>query len=182
MVTLKIYNSCVEWIASARPIFDPWQPRLGRDAYLGTTVLKGREHYLEKPFTITFHRSFSPQLVLVLVVSCMVGSWQLSFVQLAIFLIPTGRHAMQLFYCRIAKVCFLIKIWSRKYMCGQFFLRRFRDPIWVPRISNRVPRIRENYHRVPKLRENRVPRIREIGSLQIHSGYLTFSLKKPCLW
>ena len=53
----------------------------------------------------------------------------------------------------------------------QGFLRRFRDPI-------RVPRIRENYHRVPKIRENRVPRIREIGSLQIHTGYLTFSLKK----
>jgi len=30
------------------------------------------------------------------------------------------------------------------------FLRRFRDPI-------RVPRIRENYHRVPKIRDNRVP-------------------------
>ena len=30
------------------------------------------------------------------------------------------------------------------------FLRRFRDPI-------RVPRIRENYHRVPSIRENRVP-------------------------
>jgi len=29
-----------------------------------------------------------------------------------------------------------------------FFLRRFG--IGVPRISNRVPRIRENYHRVPK--------------------------------
>ena len=38
-----------------------------------------------------------------------------------------------------------------------FFLRRFRDPIRVPRISNRVPRIRKNYHRVPKLREIRVP-------------------------
>jgi len=37
------------------------------------------------------------------------------------------------------------------------FLRCFRDPI-------RVPRIRENYHRVPKIRENRVPRIRGIGS------------------
>jgi len=35
----------------------------------------------------------------------------------------------------------------------------------------RVPRIRENYHRVPGIRENQVPRIREIGSL-------TFSLKK----
>jgi len=41
-----------------------------------------------------------------------------------------------------------------------FFLRRFRDPTQVPRISNRVPRIRE------------------IGSLRIHTGYLTFSLKK----
>jgi len=53
----------------------------------------------------------------------------------------------------------------------QDFLRRFRDPI-------RVPTIRENYRRVPKIRENRVLRIREIGSLQIHTGYLTFSLKK----
>jgi len=35
------------------------------------------------------------------------------------------------------------------------FLRCFRDPI-------------------------RVPRIREIGSLQVHIGYLTFSLKKNC--
>jgi len=52
------------------------------------------------------------------------------------------------------------------------FLRRFRDPIRVPRISNRVPRIRENYHRVLKIRENRVPRIIEIGSLQIHTGFL----------
>jgi len=74
------------------------------------------------------------------------------------------------------------------------FLRRFRDPIRVPRIrenyhqvpkirENRVPRIRENYQRVPKIIENRVPRIREIGSLQIHTGHLTFSLKKPdLLW
>ena len=50
------------------------------------------------------------------------------------------------------------------------FLRRFRNRIWVPRISNRVPRIRENYHRVPKIIKNRVPRIREIGSLQIQTG------------
>jgi len=35
----------------------------------------------------------------------------------------------------------------------QVFLRRFKDPI-------------------------RVPRIRETGSLQIHTGYLTFSFKK----
>jgi len=39
------------------------------------------------------------------------------------------------------------------YLLSVFFLRRFRDPI-------------------------RVPRIREIGSLQVHTGYLTFSLKK----
>jgi len=60
-------------------------------------------------------------------------------------------------------------------------LRCFRDPIRVHRIENRVPRIRENYHRVPKIRENRVPRIREIGSLQVHTGYLTFSLKKALI-
>jgi len=47
------------------------------------------------------------------------------------------------------------------------FLRRFRDLI-------RDPRIRENYYRVP--------RIREIGSLQIHTRYLTFSLKKTCIY
>jgi len=40
----------------------------------------------------------------------------------------------------------------------------FRDRIRVPRIENRVP----------KIRENGVPRIREIGSLQVHTGYLTF--------
>jgi len=34
--------------------------------------------------------------------------------------------------------------------CRQVFLRRFRDPI-------RVPRIRENYHRIPKIRKSRVP-------------------------
>jgi len=48
------------------------------------------------------------------------------------------------------------------------FLTCFRDPIRVPRIENRFPRIREN----------RVPKIREIGSLEVHTGYLTFSLKK----
>ena len=29
------------------------------------------------------------------------------------------------------------------------------------------------------IRENRVPRIREIGLLQVHTRYLTFSLKNP---
>jgi len=35
-------------------------------------------------------------------------------------------------------------------------------------------------YRVPRISENcyRVPRIREIGPLQVHTGYLTFSLKK----
>jgi len=60
----------------------------------------------------------------------------------------------------------------------QVFLRCLRDPHRVPRISNWVSRIRENCNWVPKIRENRVPRIREIGSLQIHTRFLTFSLKK----
>ena len=63
----------------------------------------------------------------------------------------------------------------------------FRDPIGVPRIENRVPRIRENRvprieYRIPRIRENRVPRIRGIGSLQVHTGHLTFSLKKTALY
>ena len=62
------------------------------------------------------------------------------------------------------------------------FLRRFRDPIRVPIIENRVPRFRDNYHRVPRIRENRVPRIREIGSQVVHTGYLTFSLKQTLLY
>jgi len=41
----------------------------------------------------------------------------------------------------------------------QGFLRFFRDTIRVPRF------------------ENPVPRIREIGSLQVHTEYLTFSLE-----
>ena len=60
------------------------------------------------------------------------------------------------------------------------FWWRFGDPIRVPRIASRVPRISENCHRFPRIRENRVPRIREIGFLQVHTRYLTFSLKKPC--
>jgi len=61
---------------------------------------------------------------------------------------------------------------------GQSFLRCFRDPIRGPRIENRVPKIRENHHWVPRIKENRAPRIREIGFLQVHVGYLAFSLKK----
>ena len=37
------------------------------------------------------------------------------------------------------------------------------------RFNYQVPKIRENYHRVH--------RIREIGSLQVHTRYLTFSLQ-----
>jgi len=58
------------------------------------------------------------------------------------------------------------------------FFRRFRKPIWVSRIENLVPRISENYHRIPWIRGNRVARIREIRSLQIHTGYQICSLKK----
>jgi len=57
------------------------------------------------------------------------------------------------------------KLWSNCLTFIRFFLRCFRNPIRVPRIS-------ENYHRVP--------RIREIGSLHVHTGYLPFSLKKTC--
>jgi len=42
----------------------------------------------------------------------------------------------------------------------QVFLRCFRDLIRIPRIKNWVPRIRENYHRVPRIKENWVPTIR----------------------
>ena len=53
--------------------------------------------------------------------------------------------------------------------CGQSqgFSRCFRDPIRVPRIKKWVSRLRENYHRVPS--------IREIGPI---TGYLIFSLKR----
>jgi len=54
----------------------------------------------------------------------------------------------------------------------------FRDLIRVLRIENWVFRIRGNYYQVPRMRENRVPRIREIRSLQVHTKHLTFSLKK----
>jgi len=76
------------------------------------------------------------------------------------FLVKTGWQLCEI-YCALLGI-------------GQVFLRCFRDP----RIENRVPRTWENYHRVPRIRENRVPRIREIGSLKINIRYLTFSLKK----
>ena len=67
---------------------------------------------------------------------------------------------------------------GNKLKVESFFLRRFRHGFRFPIIENRVPRIRENYHRVPKIREYRVPRITEIRSLPIHTVYQTFSLKK----
>jgi len=70
------------------------------------------------------------------------------------------------------------KIHDEVFMWRRLFLRRFRDPIRLPRIENWVPRIRWNGFLLPRIRENRVLRIREIGSLPVHTGYLTFSLKK----
>ena len=89
--------------------------------------------------------------------------------------VETERHSTSIFLVRIFIPARSPTAESRSSACWRpgFFLRCFRDPI-------RVPRIRENYHRIPKIRENRVPRIREIGSLKIHIGYLTFSLKKIC--
>jgi len=60
----------------------------------------------------------------------------------------------------------VIKSYSRfpqnqKMSRNQLFLRCFRDSILVPRI-----------------RENRVPRIRKVGPLHVQTGYLTFSLQK----
>jgi len=50
------------------------------------------------------------------------------------------------------------------------FFEVFKDPIWVLRIEKLLSRVNGNYHWVPRLRE--------IESLQVHTGYLTFSLKK----
>ena len=51
----------------------------------------------------------------------------------------------------------------------------------VPRIENRVLKISENYPQTHRLKQNQVPRIREIGSLQVHTRFLTVSLKKNYL-
>ena len=78
----------------------------------------------------------------------------------------------------LSKSTSLSGIQSVNYNVTSVFLMCFRDPIHVHRIENGVPRIRENYQWVPKIRKNRVLRIREIRSVQIHTGYQTFSLKK----
>ena len=69
------------------------------------------------------------------------------------------------------------------YIYGHGFLRCFRDPNWGPRIENRVPRIRENYHRIPTIRENQVSGIscwkrNWVPTCSYRVAYLTFSLKK----
>jgi len=59
-----------------------------------------------------------------------------------------------------AKSARLSGIQSVNYYVTSVFLRCFRDLIRVHRI------------------ENRVPKIREIGSVRVHAGYLIFSFKK----
>jgi len=59
---------------------------------------------------------------------------------------------------------------SKRFSMCRVFQRCFRDPNRVPRISNRVPKIWENYHQVPRNGENRVPRFREIGPYRSTPG------------
>jgi len=85
-------------------------------------------------------------------------------------------HSSRFFHCLLSNFgmnCMYV------YKAG--FLRCFSDLNWVPSYVNRDPRIKENYHRVPRIRENQVPRIREIGSLEVHTRCLTFSLKKTLI-
>ena len=84
-----------------------------------------------------------------------------------------GAHRRSIYFTATSRSIIGVLAMQRSHWVTSFagFLRRFRDP---NRISDRVPRIREDYHRVPK--------IREIGSLQIHTGYLTYSLKKTLVF
>jgi len=53
----------------------------------------------------------------------------------------------------------------------------------VPRIENRVTIIRENYHWVPRIRENRAPKSEKIifGSLESEKiGSLELEKSDPC--
>ena len=60
---------------------------------------------------------------------------------------------------------------NKNWGCTELdFLLKF---CWLNQVFSRRFRISGNYHRVH--------RIREIGSLQVHTGYLTFSLKKAGL-
>ena len=71
--------------------------------------------------------------------------------------------ASQTFVVQASWYTHVLYIFSVYNSISRVFLRCFRDPIRVPRIS-------ENYHRFP--------RIREIGSVHVHTGHLKFSLKK----
>jgi len=73
--------------------------------------------------------------------------------------VPLGVHKV---INRREKYIYILFI--SKYLCtyqwqlfSKIIISRFFKAYRVPRISNRAPRIRENYHRVPKIRENRVP-------------------------
>jgi len=75
----------------------------------------------------------------------------------------------------------------RPHIYGQGFLRCFKDPNQGPRIENRVPRIREKYHRIPRIRENRVSRIscwkrNRFPTDPYRVAYLTFSSKNLYIW
>jgi len=70
----------------------------------------------------------------------------------------------------ISKISKLIK---NMKVLPRVFLRRFRDPIRVPRIEHRVSTISENHHRVPRIKENRVP----TGSHRVPNIFL----KKNCI-
>jgi len=74
-----------------------------------------------------------------------------------------AKHERKLYVTNFVKIC-STTLWQRSKQCStqnlynQSFFSRFRDPIRVSRISNRVPRIRQNYHRV-LTNPNRVPNI-----------------------
>jgi len=54
-------------------------------------------------------------------------------------------------------LCVFKNLFLLIYGVVRVFLRCFKIPIRVPSIENRVHRIKENYHRIPRIKENRVP-------------------------
>jgi len=56
----------------------------------------------------------------------------------------------------LAESARLSDIQNVNYYVTSVFSTCFRDPIRVHRIENRIPRIRENYQRVSRIRENRI--------------------------
>ena len=59
------------------------------------------------------------------------------------------------------------------------FSRCFRDLIRVPRIENQVPRISENYDRVPRIRENQVPIIFLKKTLMLYKIFVDVKCFQP---